>query len=193
MRRITILSCLFLSLFFFSCSQNKEKSSTEDILKVEPNWFYLVRHAEKADDGTKDPELTEMGQNRAILLFEMLKENPPAIIYSSPFKRSILTAQPLADSLGIEITMYDPSDSPKLMEEIFTKHSGKRVLIVGHSNTIPGIANLLLWENKYENLDESDYDKLFVVQGSKQNKGTHIILNFSPDWNSANSSNKGKL
>ena len=182
MRRITILSCLFLSISFFSCSQSEETSSTEEVLKVEPNWFYLVRHAEKADDGTQDPELNEKGQARAILLYEMLKENPPAVIYSSPFKRSILTAQPIADSLGLEIQMYNPSDSPKLIDEIFSQHSGKKVLIVGHSNTIPGIANLLLWENTYPNLEENEYDKLFIVQGSKENRGSHTILNFSPDW-----------
>ena len=180
MRTTLSLFCLTILLYFLACSPQAEETSNEEVLKPEPNWFYLVRHAEKADDGTQDPELTKVGQARAVLLYEMLKENPPAVIYSSPFKRSILTAQPIADSLGIEITMYNPSDSPKLMNEIFEKHSGKTVLIVGHSNTIPGIANLLLWENKYENLAESNYDKLFVLQGSKDERGAGVVLNFSP-------------
>jgi 2,3-bisphosphoglycerate-dependent phosphoglycerate mutase len=182
MRLFFAVSCILITVALLSCSQNGDETTEKDVLKAEPNWFYLVRHAEKVEDGTQDPDLTDKGKNRSALLYEMLKENPPAVIYSSPFKRCILTVQPLADSLGLEVTMYDPSDSPKLMDEIFEKHSGKSVLIVGHSNTIPGIANLLLWENKYPNLDESDYDKLFVVQGSKDAKGSHVVLNFSPDW-----------
>ena len=182
MRLLTFLSCLFLAFTILSCSQKEDASTSAELLIAAPNWFYLVRHAEKADDGTQDPELSKMGQDRAVLLYEMLKENPPAVIYSSPFKRSILTAQPIADSLGMEITMYNPSDSQKLIDEIFEKHAGKKVLIVGHSNTIPGIANLLLWENTHSNLKESEFDKLFIIQSTKESKGSQVLLNFSPAW-----------
>ncbi|MBL4671387.1 MAG: hypothetical protein JKX81_03935 [Arenicella sp.] len=34
--------------------------------------FYLVRHAEKQDDGTKDPHLTEQGQKRTEYLAQQL-------------------------------------------------------------------------------------------------------------------------
>ncbi|MCH7474627.1 MAG: hypothetical protein IIA27_08125 [Gemmatimonadetes bacterium] len=41
-------------------------------------------------------------------------------------------------------------------------HAGDVVLVVGHSNTIPGVVNAL-GAGPFENLTEEEYDDLFVV------------------------------
>ena len=58
---------LLLFLFLCSCASNKIDQSSNEIM------IYLVRHAEKADDGTKDPPLTSDGQKRAVFLSTYLK------------------------------------------------------------------------------------------------------------------------
>jgi len=42
-------------------------------------------------------------------------------------------------------------------------HRGKSVLIVGHSNTLPNHVNKLLNENKYAEIDESEFGTLYIV------------------------------
>jgi len=56
----------------------------------------LVRHAEKSSDGSKDPELTDAGNARAIALAKLLKEVKVDAIYSTGFKRTQNTVAPLA-------------------------------------------------------------------------------------------------
>jgi 2,3-bisphosphoglycerate-dependent phosphoglycerate mutase len=46
---------------------------------------------------------------------------------------------------------------------LLLKQAGKTIVVAGHSNTIPGLVNLLLHDNKFKNLDDNEYDKIFVV------------------------------
>ena len=45
--------------------------------------FILTRHAEKGDDGTKDPDLTQAGNERAQSLVRLLKNTKVDAIYST--------------------------------------------------------------------------------------------------------------
>ena len=65
----------------------------------------VVRHAEKISD--EDERLTEAGRTRAGRLAEMLKKSGIAAIYSTDTERTIGTAQPLADSLGQKVRIYE--------------------------------------------------------------------------------------
>ncbi|MBC7586932.1 MAG: hypothetical protein H7178_01125, partial [Chitinophagaceae bacterium] len=47
--------------------------------------------------------------------------------------------------------------------EQLLEQKGKTILIVGHSNTTPALTNFLLKEDKFKSLDESVYNKIFVV------------------------------
>jgi len=161
---------LFLALFivpstFLSFDSLIAQNSSDQTL-------YLVRHAEKADDGTKDPDLTTTGVKRANKLATMLKGVNIDGIYSTDFKRTRHTAKPLADLLGLEIMLYDPK-APNTIDEIKSK-SGK-YLIVGHSNSTPSLVNAFLDEKKYEQLDESVYTKLFVMSRVKGFYGSSVI------------------
>ena len=135
----------------------------------------LVRHAEKAGDGTDDPPLTAEGEARAELISDLLLASGVEAIYSTPYQRNIHTVKPLADTLGLEVVTYDPKrDLVEWVDELLTRHPGQKVLVCGHSSTVPGMLNVLIGENRYENLADSEYDDLFIV--SVQEKGKAAVL-----------------
>jgi len=103
-----------------------------------------VRHAEtESSVGIVDPPLSAAGEARAALLARMFGD-PNVLghvdaIYVSPALRNRLTAAPLAARLGITETVA-PADDPRgLARRVLREHSGGRILIVGHSDTVPQI------------------------------------------------------
>ena len=97
---------------------------------------WLVRHAEKVDD-SRDPELSEAGHARAALLADLL-----------------------AEALGVEVELYDPRDLEGFAEEL--RGMGGVHLVVGHSNTTPGMVEAL-GGDPVSPIDEAEYDRLYRV------------------------------
>ncbi|MGB4846491.1 MAG: hypothetical protein WBP41_01160 [Saprospiraceae bacterium] len=52
------------------------------------------------------------------------------------------------------------------------------VLIVGHSNTIPALLNLMVGANTYPDLPETEYDNLFVVNVSAKGDATVVQMKY---------------
>jgi len=78
--------------------------------------IYVARHgettwnAEGRIQGRSDPELSPKGYAQSRGLLEHLKDRPISAIYTSTLKRSILTAQPISQHLGIPIQMKREMD-----------------------------------------------------------------------------------
>lgn len=140
--------------------------------------FILVRHAEKADDGTRNPPLNEMGQARASNLAEMLSNQEITALYATPYKRTQETLQSIASSKNLEIQDYDPSSKKEWLEMLLNKHTGGTVVISGHSNTIPLLANELLGQEVFQQFDESDYGNFLIVVANEVGKGKLVRLKF---------------
>jgi broad specificity phosphatase PhoE len=159
---LVLITVLLLSLPLFG--QSTAPTSQETTL-------IMVRHAEKMDDGTRDPSLNEMGKDRAERLAQLLQEdfNIDAV-YSTPYKRTRETAQPMADYIEKEIQTYDPRDLKGFINFLMEAKKGTTVLVVGHSNTTPNLVNVVLGEEKYEQLDESAYGDIFIVTVSEEGK-----------------------
>ena len=68
MRRFLVLF-LAIGFVFAGCQAPVEK-----VAAIEPTTIVLVRHAEKADDGTKDQSLDSLGIRRAIALMQTLSD-----------------------------------------------------------------------------------------------------------------------
>ena len=134
------------------CQLRKESTTT----------FYLVRHAEKAVDGTEDPDLSDEGKQRATKLASMLKDKHVERLYATNYKRTQQTLQPLADSLNLEIKIYDHRDAASI-ERMIADCRGKTAVIAGNSNSTPKLANILINEEIYPELDESDYTKMWEI------------------------------
>lgn len=125
--------------------------------------IFLVRHAEKCTEPAGDPDLTEYGRQRAQDLTRVLMDVELDAIYSTPFKRTLNTARPLAQMHGVKI-IETPAESGFMEAMVSRIKAGEahNILISGHSNTTPVVVNLLAGTT-YENLDESEYDRLFIV------------------------------
>lgn len=122
----------------------------------------LVRHAEKLDAPAGDPSLSPQGKVRALALRDLLKDAEVAAIFTSPFRRTKETAQPLASARGLtarEDPMADPATLVKAIHDLPEKGS---VLVVGHTNTIPKLLKALGVEAPPA-IGEEEFDNLFVV------------------------------
>lgn len=127
----------------------------------------IVRHAEKAQDDPKDPSLSEVGKARAEALASALDSAGVAAVYSTQFKRTALTAEPLAKRLGLTVTQKPIAGdaavyAKELAREVLAKEKGKTVLVVGHSNTVPDLVQAFSGST-IAPLTDADYDQIFVV------------------------------
>lgn len=120
---------------------------------------YLVRHAEKADTG-KDPELTPEGVERAKELARLLKDAGVTHIWSTGFKRTRATAAPLAATLRLAVETYDASNLLAFATKL--KSIPGRHLVVGHSNTTPGLVEALGGTPGLP-MSDDEYDRFYVV------------------------------
>ena len=142
-------------------------------------WFFesqvtttviFVRHAEKALAPADDPGLSEAGKRRAVELARQLVDADVVAgvdaIYSTSFRRTEETVQPLATALNIPITFYDADlkNAETIMDEIVKTHKGQIVLVVGHSNTVPALIGSMGASKKVPKIDEkNEYDNIYVV------------------------------
>lgn len=152
----------FVFLFFcsFSFGQNRidKKASPENSLTK----IILLRHAEKVLDGSKDPNLTEAGEQRAEKLRLMFSDINIDRVFSTPYRRTQKTVAPLANEKGLNIEIYDPKDL-NFTDFLFQKVKGTTSLIVGHSNSIPKLVNKLIGSEKYQELSEDEYGKIWIL------------------------------
>lgn len=137
--------------------------------------FVLVRHAEK--ESGNDPVLTAEGKQRALNLQKILDKQKINAVLSTNFNRTKNTVQPLAEAKGITVQTYESLKQPQL-EELISKNKGGVVLICGHSNTTPALANLLLGSDQFKAWDDSDYGNILIVAVTAVGKGTVTHLRY---------------
>lgn len=145
---------LTLSLFFV----------TQLTIGQETTTYYFIRHAEKEKNAVADrnPHLNEKGKQRALFWKDMLAKTPLDAVYSTSYFRTKETAQPVAQDHNLPILTYNPGEL--FSAEFQEKTKGKIILIVGHSNTTPQLANLILQEKKYTQIDENTFGNLYILQ-----------------------------
>lgn len=136
--------------------------------------FILVRHAEKEGTG-KDPVLTKEGEERSRALVQLFDKQKIDAIMSTNFNRTRNTVEPIAKAKGINTQIYGSMNEPDVVKLI---DAGGTVLICGHSNTIPALANLLLGKNQFANYEDSDYGNILIITTSAIGKATVTHLKY---------------
>lgn len=127
---------------------------------------YLVRHAEKAiaNPSDPDPDISLIGRTRAQALATRLAASGIEAIIVTQFRRTQQTAQPLAEQIGVTPEILHAgnvgdTDSTALA---VLRHRGRKVLVVGHSNTIAPIIEAL-GGPKMPNICDNQYSNLYVL------------------------------
>ena len=124
--------------------------------------YYLIRHAEKDLSDKSNPHLTEVGKVRAQAWKIIFKEVTFDKIYSTAYHRTLETAAPTAEDHQLNVEDYDPTN---LYSPNFKKATqGKTILVVGHSNTTPYLANKILGLKNYADIDERIHGNLYIIQ-----------------------------
>lgn len=139
-------------------------------------WFFesqatttiiFVRHAEKAAVPADDPSLSDAGQRRVAELTRQLVDADVVAgvdaIYSTPYRRTQETVQPLANALGLEINVYDPADNEAVLARILKEHKGKIILVSAHSNTVPTLIADLGASKKVPPIADDEYDNIYII------------------------------
>lgn len=143
----------------------------------------LLRHAEKdlTEPDAPNPELSAAGKVRAEKLIGAINKYQPDAIFSSGYIRTRETARPLARKNRAMILLYDPRDLNR-MRDLILSGKYKRLVVVGHNNTTPALANMLIGEEKYEKLPETEYAKIWVLKikrnKDKPNKTSEKIITY---------------
>lgn len=150
MTNFRIVATLLLagSLFAASCSST----------------IYIVRHAEKENiPGNSNPNLTPAGHTRAQQLATLLADKNISEVYSTNTNRTRQTAQPTANANSLAVQLYGDGTLESFVNNQL-KPLGKNRLVVGHSNTILSIAQLLGTTPTLTFIPDNDYDNLLIVK-----------------------------
>jgi len=125
--------------------------------------IYLIRHAEKdrSDVKNRNPELNELGKKRALKWVQVFKNIELDKIYSTNYNRTIQTVTPISEENNIDVSIYSPSKIN--YENFISENIGAKVLVVGHSNTIPFFVNGLINKEFYQQIDDLNNSNLYVV------------------------------
>jgi broad specificity phosphatase PhoE len=143
---------------------------------------FVVRHAEKISE--TDQRLTEAGRARAVRLATILKNSGVAAVYATDTDRARDTVKPLADALGLTVSLYDtgagmagPADARPFVAKLRKDHGNDTVLIAGHSNTIPDLLKALGCPGAIS-IGSDEYDNLFVVVPKPDGTATLVRLRY---------------
>ncbi len=123
----------------------------------------LVRHAEKID-ASRDPRLSQAGEERAHQLAHVLADFPFEAVLSTPFIRTRETGRPVAAQMGLPVTETPVTRTfaSDLAARLRTDYAGQTVLVVGHSNTTPDVMRALGVPDVAA-IADNEYDDLFIV------------------------------
>lgn len=137
-----------------------------------PTIIYITRHAEKTTEG-KDPDLTAQGQARARTIARMLGKTGIVAILSTPTRRTLQTAQPLAKQSGLAVQTYDAGTPGAMIDKL--KAIAGPVLVVGHSNTVPELVRLLGGVPGTPIADD-EFDRLYQLIVAADGSVTTVLL-----------------
>jgi phosphohistidine phosphatase SixA len=137
---------------------------------------FLVRHAEKEQDGSRDPALTPAGRERATALADLLEEAGLTAIYATDFRRTRDTAAPLAERLGLPVTLYGARELVGLAAGL--KRTPGRYLVSGHSDTTPNLVVLLGGEPGPPFVEEGGNDRLYILTLQPDGRAETVVLRY---------------
>lgn len=167
MRKVIYCFICLMGIFFNKSNAQQGNDVTQLI---------ILRHAEKEQVESVDPDLSAAGKQRAERLAILLRDVAIDELYVTTFKRTAQTLAPLAAAKQLKAEVYNPGQLPELANKLLAK-KGKIIVIAGHANTSPELVNLLLGENRYDPLSENEFGKIWMVTLNNGKALSALLIN----------------
>ncbi|MFD0981021.1 SixA phosphatase family protein [Tropicimonas aquimaris] len=161
MKTILLLTSILASLGWGSAATAQEM-------------VFVIRHGEKEAEGD-DPPLTAAGRRRAEAWADLLKTSGIDIVLHTDAARSRETGEIIAASLDMERTEVPMTDTAGLMDLLVFDHAEDTVLVIAHTETIPGILFQLGVETPPDVKDD-DFANLFLVAPVGDGAPVFVVL-----------------
>lgn len=129
--------------------------------KIKPTEIFFIRHAEKESDGTDDPPLSALGITRAGRWRTFFDDINFDEIYTTKFIRNTQTVDHVFGKSADNVKYYSALSFDISVE--LGRVFGKKIAIIGHSNTIPGMVNRLVTDRQYDAMDFRNYELIYQV------------------------------
>jgi phosphohistidine phosphatase SixA len=84
----------------------------------------------------------------------------------------------LAARLGITPIVAPADDAKALAHRALRDNSGKRVMIVGHSNTVPELVEVLSGRDDIPRMDEHDFSTMYIVTVPRIGRANVLHLSY---------------
>ena len=162
---------MLVFLIFFLSLTNKHLIAQTDVVSFT---IYLIRHSEKdiLSENQLDPPLTTCGIERSEHLSLFFEDINIKNVYSTNYLRTIKTAMPIALSKKVGIQYYDSNNLKLFSEQLL--NSKQNSIVVGHSNTTPILAGLLI-DKDMNPFNENIYNRVYKVLISQKNKKLFVF------------------
>ena len=133
----------------------------------------LVRHAERLNN-TETTPLSPSGFQRAGALRRALDSAGIQVIFVTDRLRTQQTADSLRIAHSLPQVQLPANDTLRFVDSIRAR-AGQKILVVGHSNTIPGIIERLGFSPPA--IGNLEFDKMFVVT-LRRNANRLLLLQY---------------
>ncbi len=156
LKGLLTLACLISGLVFGQAAYSQTKT------------IVLVRHTEKDTSVANDPDpvLSPEGRERAVRLLNAVKRFKPYEIFSTNTQRTRQTAEPIGLRRRKQIQIYNAANHQELIDKILASRR-RHFLVVGHSNTIPFLANMLAKKEVFRQMPDTEYGVIWVIRLKK--------------------------
>ncbi len=153
-----------------------QTQTIENYSDTEGSVFFIIRHSEKDTAGGSNADLNPIGRSRAKALRNILKKVKINGVYSTNTPRTKNTAAPTAKRKHLPVEIYDPKKQKELLSSLVDKKG--KFLVVGHSNTVHKLVNILTDTEQEKEFSESDYSRLYIVSLKKIGTAKVLMIRF---------------
>ncbi|NUP97639.1 MAG: histidine phosphatase family protein [Planctomycetaceae bacterium] len=140
-----------------------------------PRTIVLVRHAEKDVEPKDDPNLSETGAQRAKRLSDMLAKSGVTHAFATEYQRTQQTLSLLSVACGVNVQVVPARSADTLLSALDSLPRNAIAVVAGHSNTVPMLVEKLSGGQTKVKIDESEYDRLFVVTQWGPGKEARVV------------------
>ncbi|MDP6674291.1 MAG: histidine phosphatase family protein [Gammaproteobacteria bacterium] len=157
-RRRFIASALFL-VVALSLAWVFESQATTTVV--------FVRFAEILDSDEQNPGLSPTGQRRAIELARVVGSIDVIAgidaIFSTQYRSTQETAEPLAEELQIPVQVVDSNNIKGLTQMILNEYKGKIVLVITDADALPLLIREFHGSKRLAPIVEREHDNLYLL------------------------------